>query len=228
MMRWLFAVLVLVNLGFLMWASWFRDSPDEAVAARPLFHPELMVPLKTSPAALKARKTERNEAPLAAAKPRPRCVTFGPLADADAGKAAAWLNDEKIAGTRRSESRKVDSAFWVYLSPYATRKEAEARRRELERLGFREHLIMKDSEGRIAVSLGLYSSAENAEHRIQELAKKGISARREVRQKDESVNYFDLRLVEPADEAFARLRAQAWGSTAVEVRDASCVPESGG
>lgn len=228
MMRWIFAALVLANLGLLMWASWFREAPGEQVVARPLYHPELMVPLKAAPSSLKARTNERAEAPLAAAKPRPRCVTFGPLDDAAADKAAAWLIGEKIAGERRSELQKTESGHWVYLAPFATRKAAEGRRRELDRLGFREHLIMKDSEGRIAISLGLYTSAENARNRLKELAEKGVTAQQETRYKSEKINYFDLRLVEPANEALSRLRAQGWAGTGAEVRDMPCAPENDG
>lgn len=228
MMRWIFAALVLANLGFLMWASWFREAPGERIVARPLYHPELMVPLKAGSSTLKARTTERAEAPLAEAKPRPRCVTLGPLAAAAADKAATWLAGEQVSARRRDETLKTESGHWVFLAPFATRKEAEARRRELDRLGLHEHLIMKDSDGRMAISLGLYTSAENARNRMKELAEKGVTAQQETRYKSEKMSYFDLRLVEPADEALSRLRAQGWAGAGAEVRETPCAPENSG
>lgn len=228
MMRWIFAALVLANVGLLMWASWFREAPGERIVARPLYHPELMVPLKAGSSSLRARKSERAEAPLAEAKPRPRCVTLGPLSDAAADKAAAWLAGEQVSATRRDETQKTESGHWVFLAPFATRKEAEAQRRELDRVGLREHLIMKDSEGRIAISLGLYTSAENARNRLKELTEKGVTAQLETRYKSEKVHYFDLRLAEPADETLSRLRAQGWAGSGAEVRDTPCAPENDG
>ncbi len=228
MMRWIFAALVLANLGLLMWASWYREASDARIVARPLYHPERMVPLKAAPASLKARTNARVEAPLAAAKPRPRCAILGPLADAAADKVAAWLASEEISGERRSEMQKTESGHWVYLGPFAARKQAETQRRELDRLGFREHLIMKDSEGRVAISLGLYSSAGNARNRLKELAEKGVTAQMETRYKNEKINYFDLRLVEPADGTLSQLRAQRWEGAGAEVHDTPCAPEHGG
>lgn len=227
-MRWIFAVLVLANLGLLMWASWFREAPGERIVARPLYHPELMVPLKAAPSSLKERTSARTEAPLAAAKPRPRCATLGPLTDAAADKAAAWLASEEISGDRRSELQKTENSHWVYLGPFATRKQAEARRRDLDRLGFHEHIIMKDDEGRIAISLGLYSSAGNARNRLKELAEKGVTAQMKTRYKSEQMNYFDLRLAEPADETLSHLRAKRWDGAGAAVRDTACAPENGG
>jgi hypothetical protein len=69
MMRWGFAVLVLANIGLLMWATWYRGGVGEARQPNPVFHPEQMVPLSAPGVALRARKNERTEPSLVAAKP---------------------------------------------------------------------------------------------------------------------------------------------------------------
>ena len=223
MMRWLFAVLVLANIGLLMWATWYRDGAGEATPPRPIFHPEQMVPLTTPGVALHARKNERVEAPLAAAKPRPRCVSIGPFTSTQtADPAAARLTGEKLSGARRSEERKSESSYWVHLAPFANRKAAEQRHRELEQLGIREVLVMQDANGKPAVSLGLFAQADNAQSRLQELAQKGVTAQQEVRFRTESLTWFDLRLPEPADAVLEQLRAIGWGAPGIEVRDEPC------
>lgn len=223
MMRWLFAVLVLANIGLLMWATWYRDGAGEATPPRPIFHPEQMVPLTTPGVALRARKNERVEAPLAAAKPRPRCVSIGPFTSIQtADPAAARLAGEKLSGARRSEERKSESSYWIHLAPFANRKAAEQRRKELEQLGIREVLVMQDANGKPAVSLGLFTQADNAQSRLQELAQKGVTAQQEVRFRTESLTWFDLRLPEPADAVLEPLRAIDWGAPGIEVRDAPC------
>ena len=228
MMRWGFAVLVLANVGLLMWATWYRGGVGEARAPNPVFHPEQMVPLSTPGVALRARKNERTEPSLVAAKPRPRCVSIGPFVSAElADKAVLRLTQEKQIATRRSEERKLEGSYWIHLAPFTSRKQAEQRLKELERLGIRDVLIMADADGNPAISLGLFAQADNAQKRLQELAQKGVPAQQEIRYRTENLAWCDLRLPEPADAALERLRAIDWGAPGVEVRDEPCAPEPG-
>jgi hypothetical protein len=228
MMRWGFALLVLANIGLLMWATWYREGIGEARQPNPVFHPEQMVPLSAPGVALRARKNDRSEPSLVAAKPRPRCVSIGPFASAElADKAVARLTEEKQIATRRSEERKLEGSYWVHLAPFTSRKQAEQRLKELERLGIRDVLIMQDADGNPAISLGLFTQAENAQKRLQELVEKGVQAQQEIRYRTENLAWFDLRLPEPADTALERLRAVDWGASGVEVRDAPCAPGPG-
>jgi len=228
MMRWGFAVLVLANIGLLMWATWYREGADEVRQPNPVFHPEQMVPLSTPGVALHARKSERARPSLTAAKPRPRCVSIGPFASAQlADEAQVRLTEVKQVATRRSEERKLESSYWVYLAPFDNRKQAERRLKEVERLGVRDVLIMPDADGKPAISLGLFTHADNAQKRLQELAQKGVQAQQEIRRRSESLSWFDLRLPEPAGAVLERLRAIDWGAPGVEVRDEPCAPKPG-
>jgi SPOR domain len=227
-MRWLFAALVLANIGLLMWATWYRDGAGEATPPRAVLHPEQMVPLSAPGVALRARKNERVEPPLAAATPRPRCVSIGPFASPElADKAVLRLTDEQQTATPRREERKLEDRYWVHLAPFASRKQAERRLRELDRLGIREVLIMPDADGNPAISLGLFTQADNAQKRLQELAQKGVQAKQAIRTYSENLIWLDLRLPEPADDVLNRLRATDWKAPGIEVRDAPCVPEPG-
>lgn len=224
MMRWVFAALVLANLGLLMWASWYRDSGGETIAARPVYHPELMVPLTTPGVALKSKRNEKPEAPLVAAKPLPRCVDIGPLTKDTAASAVSWLQSEKVEHSTRTEERQVETSTWIHLGPFENKKQAEQRLRELKKTGIGDTLVMNDAQGVPAISLGLFNQPENAKKRMEELAQKGIAAKSEVRTRNETFTWLDLRLPEPADAALARLRQRDWG-TGAEVRDAACPAE---
>jgi hypothetical protein len=224
MMRWVFAALVLANLGLLMWASWYRESAEGALPARPVLRPELMVPITTPGVALRTRRSERVEPPLAPTKAKRRCVTLGPVPAGAAEPAAARLTADGIETARRTEERQLPASYWVHLAPYATRKAAERRMKELARLGIRDMLIMQDAQGNYAISLGLFVQPDNARARIEELKQKGVEARQEVRERTESVVWFDLQLPEPADAAVTRLRSLDWGA-GVELRDAECPVE---
>jgi hypothetical protein len=137
---------------------------------------------------------------------------------------AARLTADGIETARRAEERQAPASYWVYLAPYATRKEAERRMKELARLGVRDMLIMQDPHGNLAISLGLFVQPDNARARLEELKHRGIEARQEVRERTESVAWFELQLPEPADTAVARLRGLDWGA-GVELRDAECPAE---
>jgi hypothetical protein len=228
MMRWGFAALVLANIGLLMWATWYREGVGELRQPNPVFHPEQMVPLSAPGVALQARKNERPRMSLVAAKPRPRCVSIGPFATAElADKAQVRLVEAKQVAIRRSEENKIESSYWVHLAPFGNRQQAERRLKEVERLGIRDILIMPDADGKPAISLGLFTSADNAQKRLQELAQKGVQAQQEVRYRTERLSWFDLRLPEPAGAVLERLRAIDWGASGVEVRDAPCAPKPG-
>ena len=86
---------------------------------------------------------------------------------------------------------------------------------------------MPDTNGNPAISLGLFTHADNAQKRLQELALKGVPAQQEIRYRTETLDWFDLRLPEPADAVLLRLRAIDWGVPGIEVRDAPCAPEPG-
>jgi hypothetical protein len=225
MRRWVFAALVLINIGLFMWASWYRVDPGSTIPPRPLFHPELVVPLSTPGVALKSRRNEKSETPLVPAKPKMRCVSIGPFPAESAEPAAGWLAAERLEHARRSEERQVESSYWVHLGPFENRKQAEQRLKELERLGIRDLLIMPDGQGSVAISLGLFSQADNARNRLKELADKGVTAKQEIRYRTETRVWFDLRLPEPADEPVAKLRGRDWGR-GVEVQDSACPAES--
>jgi len=222
MMRWIFAGLVLVNLGLLMWASWYRDEPGTGLPPRPVYHPELMVPLTTPGVALKSRRGEQKAAPLVATKPLQRCITIGPLSPKAADQARAGLVAEHLSAVQRNEDYQVESSYWVYVGPFTDRKQAEQRKRELEKQGVRDLLVMQSADGNVAISLGLFSQAENAHQRIGELAKKGVEARQEVRHRTATRSWLDLRLPEPADATLRRLRERDWGGEGVEVQDSLC------
>lgn len=226
MKRWIFAVLLLANIGLLMWVTWYRGEPGTTITARPVFHPELMVPLNTPGVELKSRRNERNAVPLVATKPKMRCVTIGPLPSAAAEAAVSWLANEKLDAARRNEDRQVPISYWVHLGPFENRKQAEARLKELERHGLRDVLVMQDIDGRPAVSLGLFTQLENAQNRMQELKQKGIEALQETRFRTETVSWFDLRLPEPANDVVTHLRARDWNATGSEVKDSVCPAEA--
>lgn len=177
-MRILFAMLVLANVGLYMWATWYKDpAPVAITVARPEIAPRKMRLLSEPGVKLTTRK---------AAPPPPApvqtadglaCFALGPFARKDALQAAlTQLQSWQIDAGERVEHQQLTAAYRVYLPPFPSRREAERKRRELNRMGFTDHAVIHEEGLDNAVSLGLFSVEANARLRLQQLAAKGFSA----------------------------------------------------
>jgi cell division septation protein DedD len=225
-MRVIFGVLLLLNVALLMWGEWYAHEPAKAEpSARPPVNADrirLLTELATGTPAPIARSGP------AAAKAPPTnqlCASLGPFmnsADADVAEgqvARAGFGDVQ----RRSVGRDV-AAYRVYLPPLPTRQAAERKRAQLAQLGFREHYILDEPGRENAISLGVFSLAQNAHALIQNLAKKGINAKQETLHNTETTYWLDL---EGPSDRLATLGRQAWVPPGVGLRSNHCKPGGG-
>ncbi len=240
-LRWLFAVLVLVNLGVVMWASWYRE-PALPAPKPPLpdVHPEKIVPLsmpglelKRLPPTVNAKSSR--PAPLAPVTSKPvspvtqlpqpparQCLTIGPF-DTDAAAQNAGLQLLKTAGlgySMRKQEDKVASSYWVYLPPRSSQREAEITLKQLDRKGIKDHVIVQEPDMNNAISLGLYALPKNARIRMEELARKGVHAKQQVRYRQRTRYWMDGE-VDQSDQV-TRLKSEDWGASGVAAQDVPC------
>ena len=246
LLRWLFAALVLVNVGVAMWARWYRK-PTMPPPAQPLpqVHPERMVllslpPIKPSvpaPAAPAKTRSSHPSAPslgkasgpaihaasniVAVPAPVRRCVTIGPFSAAEAAqRGGAWLKGARISYAVRTQDDQVPASYWVYLPPLASRAAAERMLKELDRKGVRQHIIVRQPGLENAISLGLYDMPANASTRITELARKGVHAQQQIRYRLLTRYWLDVELARPGERA--QLLGQDWGVAGAAVQDVPC------
>jgi hypothetical protein len=190
-MRFLLFLLVVVNL--LVWAmgsGWLGAGlPGQSRVDR------LMQPL--APEALRAAPGAADVPPMptTAAAPSPStspapasaatatqvaaiaCVQSPPL-DSDALKRVDAAMSDLNLGGRLSRLAETEGQQWaVVLGPFVDRPTAERKRDEISKLSVRDFAIVENVRGRY-VSLGVYSSRANAQVRLDEVAKKGVSAAR--------------------------------------------------
>lgn len=222
-MKWVFAALVLANLGLWMWASWYREEPtEEHRAAQPPIAPEKMRLLTETGVKLQPRKiaTPTNAEPVAQAAPG--CFRIGPFPDAElAAKAEKILDDWHVRYERRSEQTQTITGYLVYYPALASQKAAEAKRRELTRLGFKDHALIQE-EGRLnAISLGQFSVAANAEARVRELAAKGVEAKVQPLSLNRVRYWLNTADSVPAETA-AKLKQTDWSAKDIQAREISC------
>ena len=228
-LRWLFAVLILFNVALLMWASWYRGSrPEEGRLPLPPVNADRMVPLtspglslRPRPVANKAPPAASAAAPPTAEKPR-ACVSIGPFETSElAEQAGKRLVESKFAYVQRVDADRIESSYWIYLPPLANRKAADTKREELSRLGINDHYVMQEPGMENIISLGLFSQVDNARHRMEELAAKGIHAKQETRYRTRTLYWLDLPADRP-DDLMNQLKKMNWTDAELHARASAC------
>ena len=222
-LKWLFAALVLANLGLWMWASWYRETlAPENHAARPPIAPEKMRLLGEPGVKLQPRKAPPPANAELAATAAQVCFHIGPFLDANAATTGeSKLNEWHIAFVRRSEEIKIVTGYRVYLPGFATKEAAERKRQELTRLGFKDHALSQEGASQYSISLGLFAVEVNAQSRVRELAAKGVSAEIQPLTQTRTRYWLDTNVAVPPDTA-AKLKQFVWDAKDVQAQESAC------
>lgn len=222
-LKWVFAALILVNLGLWMWANWYKEQPVlEYRTSHPPFAAEKMRLLTESGNKLKTRKITKTANSDFTIFTRPVCLRIGPFTNTDlADKAQEILTGLQIGfATRATESNKITN-YRVYLPPFPSRQAAELKRQELTRLGFRDHAVIQEEEWQNAISLGLFSVESNAESRLNGLVTKGVDAKLQALDQIRLQHWLDIaKAIQP--EIANQLNNTDWGTKETEVLETPC------
>jgi hypothetical protein len=229
-MKWLFSALLLANIGLFMWVSWYKElGVEPARKPRPPVNAENMLPLTTPGLKLTPRPAGGDRLELLTPIEREAlgnekfCYTIGPFESREAAlKAGAFMDELQLEyGTRAAED-KSESSYWVFIPPLATRQEAQAKVKELAKLGFKEHFITQEAGRDNAISLGVFGQRENAESQMAELKGKGIEAKLETRYRLRLLHWLNLRAADLTESQVDHLAQIEWGPAEIRVRQAAC------
>ena len=233
-MKWLVGMLVLANIGLLMWGLWYHQPlvNVDPIKPQPTVAPEKMK-LLSEPGARLVLRSPSATSPSAAtgSSSNTNCYQLGAFPTLEKARAAAGkLDIWGLAYTRVAEFETLGPSFRVYLPPLPSREAAESKRRELTKLGFTDHAVIQQEEGmENAISLGIFSVEQNAVTRAQQLARRNIHA---LIQPIPNVHpVYWLALSTPAiDEKIgstpiARFAEEDWGTPNVGLRPALCGAE---
>lgn len=201
-MRWLFVLLLVANTGYLGWELDRETAirhhqaaaliPVPASAQRlPLLEelPELPS-VRTLETAIADPVSPSVETPtqdtLVADMPEMvlpetgtvvtsyRCFRYGPLLDQDQ---LASLQEWFTAKGARAESHYVEEQgrrlYWIYLAPQPSRENAMTVLQEMRSRGIGDFRLINRGDLQNAISLGLFSSREAVDARLEELKEKG-------------------------------------------------------
>jgi len=209
-MRYLFVLLVLLNLAYWGWQHTFPRA-ETAPPARVLadVEPLLLLSERESGAVAEAKTpvepvTESPaESPMETAR---RCYTLGPLRSEESALAlAALIEAEGVAvGTREREEEEI-AGYWVYLPQFESRRAALAVTRELADKGVKDYYVVPNGDYVNAVSLGLFSEPQRADRRTRQIAALGYEALTSVRYRTRKLYWLDY-----DEQGENRVPAQIW------------------
>jgi hypothetical protein len=222
-LKWLFAALVLANLGLWMWASWYREAPaPDNRGARPPIAPEKLRLLSEPGVKPQPRKTPPPANAELAAAAAQACFHIGPFPDANAAATGeSKLSEWHLALVRRPEEISIVTGYRVYLPAFASKEAAERKRQQLTRLGFKDHALSQDGPSQYSIALGLFAVEANAQARARELAAKGVPARVQPLTQARTRYWLDINAAVLPDIA-AKLKQIDWGAEDVQAQEAAC------
>jgi len=172
-MRFLVFLLVFANLLFFVWTQGYFGASANPDALR----------LEQQLSADQITVVARGEPPVVAADPTPEkkaldsCLLWSELPIADANRLERLLA-EKFANFKAVRNVVAGSStYWVFIPPLANKSEADKKAAELTRLGAPEFYVVQEAgPTQFAVSLGIFSSKEAANERLDALRAKGVKS----------------------------------------------------
>ena len=222
MLKWLFAALLILNVGLVLWIYSYGSSPTT-----PEQEPRVAVRAETMKLATEAGVSlqrrpnppaARPQAPAEPPMPLGACYRAGPFSELEQVLAAArQLEERGVSSMRREESRPTITGYRVFLPPFPTRQAAEAKRKELTRLGFRDHALILEG-GKYGVALGFYSVDANARKQMRRLEAKGVRAKIEPVQQSRTAYWLEL----TGGNLFDSLKDFSWGASGVTLSEYNC------
>jgi hypothetical protein len=227
MLKWLFAALLLANIGLLMWGSWYHEPLVSPRSSEP--EPDI------APTKLKqlsepgVRLVPRSRSASSGAPEATACYRLGPFRSPEATRVAAErLTSWGLSFERTQEFETHGVIYQLYLPAFPTREAAEAKRRQLTELGFTDHAIVQEDEvGGYPISLGLFAVEHNAQQRLDQLLAKGIEASIQRVPRLRALFWLALRTPIANDQIggvpLNRFTEEDWGSAEVGLKPGLCI-----
>lgn len=176
-MRLLVWLLVLLNVGLLVYFNVDLIAPKPAVVDRSI-QPEKLIVLSAK--ALEAMPKKESPAPVnqpvaMALQADTTCYKWGNFTKTNLPAAEVVL---VRLGLQSQENQEIgvneDRRFWVYYPPLKSASLAQQKADEIKALGVDELVIVQDSQWRNAISFGLFQDERLASSLLSDLQAKGV------------------------------------------------------
>jgi hypothetical protein len=198
-MKAAFLILLLANLAFYAYAQGYIPLPGNADDA-------------AQRQSLNAEKIRLLSGAQVASLPKVRivpkmssCLEWGSFSPAEEARAEQALQGFAL-GDRISLRRQDESAnWWVYLPPQGSKPNVDKKLAELKRLGVDDFFpIQDDGKWHYAISLGVFSSQDAANKRLETLRAKGVRTALAA-QRDSAAQKVFMQIRDGGDAVVARI-----------------------
>ncbi len=185
-MKWLFGLLLTVNLIFFAYMQWgeILTGENNNLLHQPALNAEKLKLLVAPPPEVRAPAPLPTVAPLPPSVPvvsqvpptnDTACLEWGEFSGGDLKRANSALAKLNL-GDQLSQ-RQVDyiSGYWAYIPPSRTRAEIDKKVSVLKARGVADYFIVQEpGKWHNAISLGVFKTNEAAQKFVDKLAAKGI------------------------------------------------------
>lgn len=202
-MRYLFIVLLLLNIGFFIWLERFSATPQKTFTAvdpgiRSLVLLSELNDPSSGDSAIDSFNTQDNSHSREVINLR--CFAAGPYRDeANVLTAAENIKSRVLKSTIRRLTTTQEAGYWVYIPALPSRAEALKKGRELAAAYVKDYYVVTSGNNENSISLGLYREPFNADNRVNQLKQKGFAVEKETRLEQWPEFWLDFSLGEDSE-----------------------------
>lgn len=163
--RFVFFLAVLGNLLFFAWSQGYFGRVEDGREPQRIGHQ------------LEPDKLRVTEVPPAPPPTAETCRLIGGLALADARRLQDKVASAEAANGLKFALKPLDlpPGYWVFIPPLANKALADRKQLELKQRGVADsELILADGADKLAISLGMFNTEEEAAARLEALTKRGV------------------------------------------------------
>ncbi|KAA3640356.1 MAG: SPOR domain-containing protein [Proteobacteria bacterium] len=183
-MRYIFIVLLLLNIGFFIWVERFSAPPKKDFVAVDSGAESLLL-LSEIDSSSQSNTTDRltnEDRNQVTDSMNLRCFAAGPYDDeATVLATAESIKSQVLKTTIRRLTTTQEAGYWVYIPALPSRQEALKKGRELAAAFVKDYYVVTSGNNENSISLGLYREIFNADNRVNQLKQKGFAVEKETR-----------------------------------------------
>ncbi len=196
MLKWIFGLLVLVNVVFFAVMQWggllTEDASNPPVQAElnadkiKLLPPEVIsAPVSAVAVAASAVAQPASQpvvavpVPAVVSTPAPpvklSCMEWGEFSSADLKRIEAALMPLKLGDRVKQHVVEHTSAYWVYIAPLKNHSKVEQKVAQLKKMGVDDYFVVQESgHWQNAISLGVFRTEDAAKKHLAKLKEQGV------------------------------------------------------
>lgn len=195
MMKWIFGLLLLVNVLFFAVMRWggaltvdTGNSPAQAAIntekikivnlsaiSAPVSAPASAVAIASAVTSAAASALAPSSPPVAAAPVKLSCMEWGEFSGGDLSRAEKALAAIKLGDKFTQHAVEHTGGYWVYIAPLKIRADIEQKIAQLKARGVTDYFVIQEAgQWQNAISLGVFKTEEAAKKYLAKLQERGV------------------------------------------------------